>query len=60
MTPSDWTTKDVAAFLGVKPRTVADWAKGKKIPHYLLGGNYRYVPEEIEAWRNAHRVEARA
>jgi|WetSurMetagenome_2_1015567.scaffolds.fasta_scaffold184360_2 excisionase family DNA binding protein len=59
MTPSDWTTKDVAAFFGVKPRTVADWAKDHKIPHYLLGGLYRYVPAEIEAWRDAHRVEAR-
>jgi excisionase family DNA binding protein len=60
VSPSDWTTQDVAAFLGVKPRTVSDWARERKIPHYLLGGLYRYVPEEIVAWRDAHRVEARA
>jgi excisionase family DNA binding protein len=59
MNPSDWTTQDVAAFLGAKPRTVADWARNGKIPHYLLGGLYRYVPAEIEAWRDKRHVEAR-
>lgn len=60
MTSPRWTSSDVADFLRVSPRTIADWCKAKKIPHRILNGLYRFVPEEIEAWTEERKVEVRA
>ena len=52
-------SKAVAALLGVSRRSIEDWARAEKIPHYLIGGQYRFDAAEIEAWKQARHVEAR-
>lgn len=39
----------VAKRLGVKPKTVGEWAKQGKLPAYRLGPYLRFKWEEIEA-----------
>jgi excisionase family DNA binding protein len=43
------TVKDVARLKGVKPRTVYDWVKEKRIPfHYTPGGRLRFYRRHAE------------
>lgn len=40
---------EVAARLGVVPKTVTRWAKEGKIPHVkTLGGHHRFLPEHVQ------------
>ena len=40
----EWLTlKEAAAYLKVKPRTLAQWVNQKKIPGYKLSGTKRVV-----------------
>ena len=41
-------THDVAVRLGIKPRTVALWARQGRLPAYLVGRYLRFRWEEIE------------
>ncbi len=41
-------TSEVAALLGVSPKTIARWAKDGKLPYQrTLGGHRRYDPQVI-------------
>lgn len=43
------TVKDLAAMNGVKPRTVYDWVREKRIPfHYTPGGRLRFYRRHAE------------
>jgi excisionase family DNA binding protein len=43
------TVKDMAKLKGVKPRTVYDWVKEKRIPfHYTPGGRLRFYRRHAE------------
>jgi len=51
------TARQVAALLGIKPRTVYD-IPAEKLPRYHLGakgGAVRYRPEDVEAYRASCR-----
>lgn len=51
----------VADRLGIRPRTVGEWAKQGKIPAYRIGNYLRFKWAEIEAHlARSCRVEARA
>ena len=52
------TTKQVASYLGMKPRSIADLANqgelpGSKIPHNSRRGTWRFKKEDIEKWLNS-------
>ncbi len=40
----------LAPMLGVKPKTLYDWAQNKRIPHYKLGKLVRFNLDEITKW----------
>jgi excisionase family DNA binding protein len=43
------TVKELAAMKGVKPRTVYDWVREKRIPfHYTPGGRLRFYRRHAE------------
>lgn len=45
------TTDDLAAMVGVKPRTVERWrAAGEGPPFMLFGRSIRYHPARVQAW----------
>lgn len=57
-----WRASHVAKLLGLDdPRTVNNWAKAGKIPAIELPTakdgrrQFRYVPDEIEAWLDGRR-----
>jgi excisionase family DNA binding protein len=43
------TVNDVAARLGIKPRTASLWARRGRIPAYRVGRYLRFRWEEVEA-----------
>lgn len=42
-------TRDVAFYLGIKPRTAALWARQGRLPAYRVGRYLRFKGEEIES-----------
>lgn len=50
------TTADVAALCGTTDQHIRKLAIEGKIPHYRIGGIYKYAADEIEAWLEARHV----
>ncbi len=51
------TVDDVAALLGVSPKTVYNWVCAKTIPHTKFGRSVlRFRLKDIEAWAESHAV----
>lgn len=46
----DLKLKDVAKLLNVSETTIRRWLKDRKIPAYLLQGQYRFNSDELEDW----------
>ncbi len=45
------TRKDAAAFLGMKPKTLAEWAARSQGPHgFKIGGRVFYRFQELKAF----------
>jgi excisionase family DNA binding protein len=44
------STEAVAAWLGVAPRTVRDWAEIGEIPALRVGKQWRFHEEDIRRW----------
>ncbi len=46
-----WTIPEVAAFLGVAPKTVRKWQLAGRLPFVELGAKLvRFEPEAIRSW----------
>ena len=49
------TTKEVAAWLRIHPKTVRAWATSGKLPAFRVGGVYRFerhaLVEKLDQWR---------
>lgn len=53
--PELMSASDVAALLGVTPRTVLTWLKAERMPGYRLPSEWRVSREELREWlRSAH------
>ncbi len=50
---------DVARYLGMKERTIYDWAQSGKIPAFKLGATWRFRQSEIDAWLETQRTGSR-
>jgi excisionase family DNA binding protein len=51
------TTEEVAAYLKVKPQTLANWAyQGKGPRYYKIEGQRRYNWAELREWVEERRV----
>lgn len=48
------TCAEVAALLGVKPRTVEQWVEERRIPFYRLGRSVRLRYSEVQAYLAQH------
>lgn len=51
------TAQDVAARLGISRRMVYDLAATGALPSYRFGGALRFDPADVEAYKQACRVE---
>lgn len=47
------TAKELAEWLGVSQQTIRAWCERGRLPHVKIEGNYRFLPDEIEAWLQA-------
>lgn len=51
MTKKLYTRAEAAARIGVRPRTLAEWAYLKKGPPYIKVGHLaKYDPDALDAW----------
>ena len=53
-------TKEIAAYLGVSPKTVHNWRKREGLPSYRIstgkrGGKVIYLKAEVCQWLNEYR-----
>ncbi|OGX24239.1 MAG: hypothetical protein A3J51_01575 [Omnitrophica WOR_2 bacterium RIFCSPHIGHO2_02_FULL_45_21] len=46
------TIDDLAYYLKVKPRTIYEWLRRKKIPATKVIGQWRFKRERIDKWLN--------
>lgn len=46
------TIDDLAHYLKVKPRTIYEWLRRKKIPATKVIGQWRFRRERIDKWLN--------
>lgn len=46
----NWTTADVAAFIGRSVDTVRRMCRGNKIPHRHIGRDFTFVEGEVRRW----------
>lgn len=40
--------EDIAAIVGVTPRTIQRWCNEQRIPHWRLGRLFRFTPAQVE------------
>lgn len=59
--PALWDADDIAVYLKVAPRTVAEkYAKLRDFPPAIkIGGQSRWKPEEIMEWAEGKRIKRR-
>ncbi|HRB81394.1 MAG TPA: helix-turn-helix domain-containing protein [Nitrospira sp.] len=50
------TTKELSAWLNIKPSTLYLWASQNKIPCRRIHGLIRFDPDAIQAWLNSFGV----
>jgi putative molybdopterin biosynthesis protein len=56
--PSEWlTTKEVARFLQLNPRTIQKMVKQKQLPASRIGRALRIRKSDIDAFMNEHQVK---
>lgn len=50
--------RDVAAMLGISPRTLEGWCAQDRMPkpYYRIGGRLMWRPADVETWIETHRV----
>lgn len=53
------TIEEAAEYLGVGPRMVRRLIHERRIPYVKLGRPVRLMPEDLDAYLEARRVEAR-
>ena len=46
------TIADLARYLKVKPRTIYEWLRHKKVPATKVIGQWRFRREKIDKWLN--------
>lgn len=47
--PRLFTTRQIAEFVGVSPRTIQNWVRGGIISYYKIGKPIRFCPEKVLA-----------
>jgi len=53
-----WTAQDVAAYLGVTPKTVRNWVTRRQVPHIkLVSGAVRFMKVDIDKWMASQKVK---
>jgi excisionase family DNA binding protein len=49
------TRKEVAARFGVDVRTIDNWRRRYRMPHYRIGGQVRFVGSQVDTWMKSWR-----
>ena len=52
---NSFTVKEVAVYLGVSEATIYRLSQKNKIPVQRVGGQWRYLKEEIDRWMKERR-----
>ena len=45
-----WTTKDVARYFEVHPKTIEDWRRLLKLPSKKIGRSVKFRPGDVRRW----------
>lgn len=45
-----WTVQNVAQFLALKPATIRQMARQRRIPCYQVGRKWRFDPRQVRQW----------
>jgi len=48
--PRLWAVPEVAAYLGVEPRTIYQWVWERSMPSRKAGEELRFDPDEVDRW----------
>lgn len=51
-----WTEEEAGRYLSVSPWTIRSWRQKGKIGYTVMGGVYRYIPEELRKFAENGRV----
>jgi excisionase family DNA binding protein len=54
-----WDAQQAAGYLGIPVGTVREHARRKRLPHLRVGKHLRFLREDLDAWINDQREEAR-
>ena len=48
--------EELAQTLSLSPKTLYNWAKNRKIPHFRLGSRVLFDPKEVQTWLIDHKI----
>jgi len=54
------SVKDVSRLFNISEKTVYRWIQSDNLPHYRIGGQYRFSYSELLEWAAAHGAKIRA
>jgi len=54
------SVKDVSRLFNISDKTVYRWIQADNLPHYRIGGQYRFSYSELLEWAAAHGAKIRA
>ena len=50
------TSAELCELINLHPVTLREWTRGRRIPGYRMGREYRYDPHTIANWLEEHEI----
>jgi len=50
------TSAELCELINLHPVTLREWTRGRRIPGYRMGREYRYDPAKIADWLEEHEI----
>jgi excisionase family DNA binding protein len=44
------SVKELSEWIGIKPKTIYDWANSERIPNKKIGSRVLFSPDEVQSW----------
>lgn len=55
-----FTARSLAEYLSVSTKTIRNWTRAGRLPHYRFGDAVRYDPADLDSFVASHRDERTA